>query len=64
MSSELHIPSSKARERVIVFLAFLTSEACRDACRRYVENEQLAAALSRLWFDEIYVPGERYLHGL
>ncbi|HMB90739.1 MAG TPA: hypothetical protein VKP65_07820 [Rhodothermales bacterium] len=53
-----------ARERVTVFLAFLTSEACRDACRRYVENEQLAAVLSRVWFDEIYVPGDRYLHGL
>ena len=64
MPGEITSHPSNARERVTVFLAFLTSEACRDACRRYIENEQLAAALSRVWFDEIYVPGERYLHGV
>jgi hypothetical protein len=64
MPGEITSHPPNARERVTVFLAFLTSDACRDACRRYVENEQLAAALSRVWFDEIYVPGERYLHGV
>lgn len=64
MPGEITDYTLNARERVTVFLAFLTSDACRDACRRYVENEQLAATLSRIWFDEIYVPGERYLHGV
>lgn len=47
-----------------MFLAFLTSEACMEACRRHAASEELAAALARLWFDEIYVPGDRYLDGL
>jgi hypothetical protein len=52
------------RERVVVFLAFLTSEPCQAACRRHAMPEELAAALARLWFDEIYVPGDSYLDGL
>ena len=52
------------RDRVVVFLAFMTSERCREACRRRTDAEELAAALARLWFDEIYVPGESYLDGL
>ena len=52
------------RERVVVFLAFLTSEQCQAACRRHARPEALAAALARLWFDEIYVPGDAYLDGL
>lgn len=52
------------RERVVVFLAFLTSERCMEACRRHAAAEELAAVLSRLWFDEIYVPGEHYLDGV
>lgn len=48
----------------MVFLAFLTSEECLEACRRYVAPDVLAAELSRLWFDDIYVPGESYLDGL
>ena len=51
------------RDRVVVFLAFLSSERCRAACRRRADAEELAAALARLWFDEIYVPGQRYLDG-
>ena len=63
-----HLPQASAsvdwRDRVVVFLAFLTSEDCRAACRKHARPEELAAALSRLWFDEIYVPGESYLFGL
>ncbi len=64
MNEEISAAKSDHRERVVVFLAFLTSEACRAACRRFAAPETLAAALSRLWFDEIYVPGARYLDGL
>ena len=52
------------RERVVLFLAFLTSEACWAACRQYMTHEALSAELTRLWFDELYVPGTSYLHGL
>ena len=55
---------SNARERVIVFLAFMTSEECRAACRKHAQPEALAATLVRLWFDEIYVPGDSTLDGL
>ncbi len=64
MKKELSTSTSDFRERVVVFLAFLTSEECQAACRRHALPEELAAALARLWFDEIYVPGESYLHGL
>lgn len=52
------------RERVVIFLAFLTSEDCQNACRQYARPEELAAALSRLWFNDIYAPGQSYLDGL
>lgn len=55
---------STARERVTVFLAFLTSEKCRAACREHARPQELAAALTRLWFDEIYVPGESTFSGI
>ncbi len=64
MSKELDTAVTDFRERVVVFLAFLTSEECRAACRRHALPEELAAALARLWFDEIYVPGDSYLDGL
>ncbi len=56
--------NSPARERVIAFLAFLTSEDCHSACRELAQQEELAAAFTRLWFDEIYVPGDSTLDGL
>ena len=64
MKEEVSTSTTDVRDRVVVFLAFLTSEKCREACRRHASSEELAAALARLWFDEIYVPGERYLHSL
>ena len=64
MRKDISTATSDFRERVVVFLAFLTSEGCQAACRRHALPETLAAALARLWFDEIYVPGESYLHGL
>ncbi|MCY3487422.1 MAG: hypothetical protein OXH34_03185 [Bacteroidetes bacterium] len=46
------------RERVVVFLGFLTSEKCRKACSGHAQPEMIAAMLTRLWFEEIYVPSE------
>ena len=53
-----------ARERVIMFLAFLTSDACLRACHQFLAPERLAFDLCNLWFDEIYIPSARYLDGL
>ena len=64
MTNPLTHISRSPRERVIVFLAFLSSEDCREAFRAKVANEDWAAALLRVWFDEIYTPGDRYLEGL
>ncbi len=59
--SPLH-PSD--RERVVVFLGFLTSEECRKACCEHAQPEALAAALTQLWFEEIYIPGETTVDGI
>ena len=64
MEREISTANRDFRDRVVVFLAFMTSQRCRAACRRHAMSEKMAAALARLWFDEIYVPGERYLDGL
>jgi len=52
------------RNRVIVFLAFLTSPECLAACKHHAVPEKLAAALTRIWFDRIFVPGETYVDSL
>ena len=52
------------RERVILFLAFLTSKQCLDLCMHEARPEELAAELSRIWFDDIYMRGDSYLDGL
>ena len=52
------------RERVVVFLGFLTSEECRKACCEHAQPEVLAAALTKLWFEEIYIPSETAVEGI
>ena len=32
-------------------------------CHEFITPEKLSSKLARLWFDEIYVPGIRYLDG-
>lgn len=55
--------TEKAREHVIVFLLFLTSEDSLKACHKFISPERLAFRLARIWFDDIYLPGVRYLNG-
>ncbi len=55
--------TEKIRDQVIVFLLFLTSEKSLKVCHKFVSPEKLAFELARIWFDEIYVPGIRYLEG-
>lgn len=64
MNENLSNRSPAARERVVLFLAFLTSEECREACQAVFRPDELAYAWCRLWFDAIYVPGTRYLDGI
>lgn len=52
------------RERVIDFLLFLSSEEHWRASCLLMPAERLAFELSRLWFNEIYAPGRRYLESL
>ena len=59
MEREITTAHSYFRDRVVVFLAFMTSERCREVCRRHAMSEELAAALARLWFDEISDGGHR-----
>ena len=55
------LSTSNHRERVVAFLAFLTSDDAMGACRARLGPERLAEALCRLWFDAVYLPAERYL---
>lgn len=64
MSTELAGTEHSHRDRVTVILAFLSSDACREACHEVVSPDRLAYEWCRLWFDEIYVPSLRYLDGL
>ena len=59
MDPPLSLPPEASRRRVVLFLALLTSDAWRAAA-----PERTAFALCRLWFDEVYTPGLRYLDGL
>ena len=55
--------TEKTREHVIVFLLFLTSEESLKACHKFIAPGKLAFELARIWFDDIYLPGIRYLDG-
>ncbi len=52
------------RNRVVAFLAFLTSAECHEACHQHAQPDELAAALTRIWFDDLYIPGDSYVDGL
>lgn len=53
--------AQEIREQVISFLLFLTSETCLKSCYRYMPAEKFNFELCRVWFEEIYAPGRRYL---
>lgn len=61
MSEQLSTRTNTVRNRVVLFLALLASRECQEACREFLPSDKLAFELCRLWFDEIYVPGSRYL---
>ena len=64
MDETLNIPANGVRERVVVFLAALTSEAFREAVQHCWAPERLAYELCRLWVEDLYAPGLRGMDGL
>lgn len=62
---KLSLPaSSNDRDRVVTFLSLLASEAATKALGDVIDPERLAFELCRIWFDDIYVAGNRYFEGL
>lgn len=53
-----------SRDRVVLFLLFLTSEKCVEALKRRIPADRVVFEFCRLWFDEIYTPSARYMDGL
>ncbi len=58
------IRTNDIRSQVTFFLLFLTSDACLEACDEIMPREKLAFELCRIWFDEIYAPGQSYLESI
>lgn len=56
--------NQNVRDRVIDFLVFLSSEECLQAAYRIAPPAVLAYEMSRIWFNEIYAPGQRYIDSL
>ena len=56
--------NNSIREGVIFFLMFLTNEKVQQVFHRYKAPEKLAYEMLQTWFEEIYVPSERYLDSL
>lgn len=61
MTKKHHTPE-EIRERVILFLLFLTSDKCLDLAAEIFPRDQLLPEICRVWFDEIYTPGITYLN--
>ena len=52
------------RQRITTLLGLLTSERAQQVLARRLGREQVAYALAQAWFDDVYVPGKRYLDSL
>lgn len=61
-SSEKHC--IQTRKQVIAFLLLFTSPQCLQGLGRLLSPARVAFELSRIWFEEIYVPSRRYLTSL
>ena len=53
--------TEEIRNRVIFFLLFLTSEKCIEACSKFTTAEKLIFKLSKIWFNDIFVPGRVFI---
>jgi hypothetical protein len=53
--------TEEIRNRVIFFLLFLTSEKCIEACSKFITPEKLIFKLSKIWCNDIFVPGRVFI---
>lgn len=63
-SEDIAAPNDRIRERVVLALALLASDAGQTAGHRDLPPDQWAYAWCHLWFDEVYTPSTRYLDGI
>ena len=52
------------RRRITTLLGLLTSEEAQETLAKRLERPRLAYELACAWFDDAYVPSERYMDGL
>ena len=52
------------RQRIATLLGLLTSEEAQETLSQHLERPRLAYELACAWFDDVYVPSERYMDGL
>ena len=57
-------PSPDHRRRVATLLGLLTSEEAQETMSQRLGRSRLAYELACAWFDDVYVPSERYMDGL
>jgi hypothetical protein len=55
---------NKVRDRVIIFLLFLSSRTCIDTCSKTIPAEKLVFKLSEIWFTKIFVPGKVFINAV
>lgn len=53
-----------SRERVVAFLTLLTNDRCRVNLARRLGDDRVLFEFCRIWFDDIYEPGDRYMDGI
>lgn len=52
------------RRRIATLLGLLTSEEAQETLSQRLGRPRLAYELACAWFDDVYVPSERYMDGL
>ena len=52
------------RRRIATLLGLLTSEEAQEMLSQRLGRPRLAYELACAWFDDVYVPSERYMDGL
>ncbi len=57
-------PSPDHRRRIATLLGLLTSEEAQETMSQRLGRSRLAYELACAWFDDVYVPSERYMDGL
>jgi len=54
----------EVKNRVVFFLLFLTSKSCIEECSKFTSPEKLIFKLSKIWFNDIFVPGKVFINAV